>query len=77
MMAIHQEPREDGWQEWLRQHCLYDEHKSEKDLYMRYKKFKGLELGPVVAPGDRGLFYRDLLPLEASLVCGDAIGHVA
>ena len=52
-------------------------HKSENELYMRYKKFKGLELGPVVSPADRGLYYRDLLPLEASLVCGDAIGHVA
>ena len=58
-------------------HHLMDPGKSEQELYMQYKKFKGLEMGPVVSPADRGLFYRDLLPLEASLVCGDAIGHVA
>ena len=34
-------------------------------------------MGLVVSPAEHGLFYRDLLPLEASLVCGDAIGHVA
>ena len=44
---------------------------------MQYKKFKGLEMGPVVSPADHGLFYRDLLPLEAKFVCGDAIGRVA
>ena len=53
-----------------------DEYKSNNELYMKYKKFKGLELGLVVALEDHGLFYHNLLPLKASLVCGDTIGHV-
>ena len=44
---------------------------------MRYKKFKGLYMSLVVSPADRRLFYCNLLPLEASLVCGDTIGPVA
>ena len=54
-----------------------DPGKSDQELYLRYKKFKGLEKDPVVSPADQGLFYHNLLLLEASLVCGDAIGHVA
>ena len=54
-----------------------DPGNSDQELYLRYKKFKGLEMGPVVSPADGELFYHNLLPLEASLVYGDAIGHVA
>ena len=46
------------------------------DLYVRYKKFKGLDLGPFVGEADRWQYYHDLVPLEASLVCGDALGCV-
>ena len=77
MLSIYSEKREEGWQEWLKKHHLLDPGKSDQELYLRYKKFKGLEMGPVVSPADHGLFYCDLLPLEASLVCVDAIGHMA
>ena len=76
MLALGTEEREPGWQEWLQQYQLADPQLSEQDAYIRYKKFKGLEFGPVVHEDDRHLYYRDLLPLEASLVCGDAIGCV-
>ena len=53
-----------------------DPGKSNQELYMRYKQFKGLGMDLVVSPADRRLFYRDLLLLQASLICRDAIGHM-
>ena len=48
---------------------------AEDQLYLRYKKFHKLDLG-VVEPQHWWAYFRDLLPLEANLVCGDAIGEV-
>ena len=43
---------------------------------MWYKKFKGLDLGPVVKYEAKWQYYQDLQSLEASLVCGNALGCV-
>ena len=76
MQAIYMEEREEGWQEWMHCYKLYDPSMTEPDLYIRYKNFKGLELGPLVHEADRWMYYQDLVPLEASLVCRDALGRV-
>ena len=76
MQAIYMEECEDGWQEWMHHYKLYDPSMTEPDLYMWYKKFKGLELGPLVHEADHWMYYQDLVPLEALLVCGDALGRV-
>ena len=60
----------------MQRYQLVDTRLSEQDTYVCYKKFKGLEFGPAVHKDDRHLYYRDLSPLEALLVCGDAIGCV-
>ena len=76
MLAIYNEEREAGWQEWLQRYKLYDSDLTEPQLYMRYQKFKGLDLGPLVDDADRWQYYRDLVPLKPTLVCGDALGRV-
>ena len=76
MQAIYMEKREEGWQEWMHSYKLYDPSMIEPEFYMRYKKFKGLELGPLVHEANCWMYYQDLVPLEALLVCGDALGHV-
>ena len=60
----------------MHRYKMYDLSITEPDLYMRYKKFKGLDLGPLVHEADRWMYYQDLVPLETSLVCGDALGRM-
>ena len=67
--------KEEGWREWLMQYQLWGEQLSEQRNYVRYKQFKGLDLG-VIPPEQRGRYYHDLLPYERGLVYGDAIGRV-
>ena len=60
----------------MRRYQLADPRLGEQDPYVHYKKFKGLKFDPAVHKDDRNLYYRDLLLLETSLVCGYTIGCV-
>lgn len=67
--------KDDDWREWLQKFGLWGDDRGEDANYLRYRQFKGLDLG-VIPSGERGPYYRDMLPLERGLVFGDAIGLV-
>ena len=57
MLDILKEEREDGWIAWLERYHLRDEGMRESAQYMRYKKFKGLDLGPLVPEEEKWRYF--------------------
>jgi hypothetical protein len=65
--------KEDGWKEWLQEYCIYDESKSNDEMYLRYMKLKDITF-PLMPKSHWGYLFRDLVSIEEGLVFGDAIG---
>ena len=57
MLDILKEEREDGWIAWLERYHLRDVGMRESVQYMRYKKFKGLDLGPLVLEEEKWRYF--------------------
>ena len=57
MLDILKEEREDRWIAWLERYHLRDEGMKESAQYMRYKKSKGLDLGPLVPEEEKWRYF--------------------
>ena len=57
MLDILKEEREEGWVAWLERYHLRDVGMGESAQYMRYKKFKGLDLGPLVPEEEKWRYF--------------------
>ena len=66
---------EEGWEEWLHRQRLWDEELPRPKLYTRYLKLSRIRF-TAIPEAEWWRFYRDLLPLERGLACGEAIGYV-
>ena len=57
MLDILKEEWEDGWIAWLEHYHLRDEGMRESAQYMRYKKFKGLDLGSLMPDKEKWRYF--------------------
>ena len=57
MLDILKEEWEGSWIAWLERYHLRDVGMRESAQYMRYKKFKGLDLGPLVPEEEKWRYF--------------------